>query len=460
MKPLLNAVLATLVLTACQDLAVQDQQAGSLIDLQTNPTPTGIATAAQGLFIGNRVDMPLQVILGGSQGREGWSLDPSDPGWRNVLVLFDNTTFYAGSFFMWRDTYQNIKGASVVMKATAVVTGWTDPQKAAVRGLTQTLQALDFLNVIVTRDSNGAVIDPNDSLGGAPGPIATRAQVYARIVTLLDQGQTDLVAAGTTPFPLTLSPGFAGFTTPANFLRFNRALRARAAVYTRDYPAAITALAASFLSTTSPLTLGTYYYYSTNSGDKLPSPLLFNPTGSILVAHPTLATDAQLQPGGQPDLRLTQKTIVLATPRTFNGLTSNRAFNVYKSAADPITIIRNEDLILLRAEARWFTGDKANALADIDLIRTTSGGLAPTTLTAGSPDNLFVDELLYNRRYSLIWEGGHRWIDMRRFDRLTTLPIDRASTDHVFNRWPLPSDECLNRSPQPTGCANPQPSVK
>lgn len=232
------------------------------------------------------------------------------------------------------------------------------------------------------------------------------------------------------------------------------------AVYLGDYATAITALGASFVNTASPLTLGTYYSFSTNSGDKLPSPLLYNPTGSILVAHPSLATDAQLQPGGQPDARFTNKTNLLAAPRSFNGLTSSRSFNVYKTAADPISIIRNEDLILLRAEARWFTGDKVNALADIDFIRTTSGGLAPTALTIASPDNAFVDELLYNRRYSLLWEGGHRWIDMRRFDRLTTLPLDRPATDHVFNRWPLPSDECLNRSPQPAGCTNPQPFIK
>src|SRR5260370_40419417 len=90
-----------LALPACHDLTVQDQNSGSLLDLQNSPTPVSLATAAQGLMYGSRFDSPLQVILVGSQGREGYSLDPSDPGWRNVLVLFDNTTFYAGSFFNW-----------------------------------------------------------------------------------------------------------------------------------------------------------------------------------------------------------------------------------------------------------------------------------------------------------------------------------------------------------------------
>src|SRR3982750_1589918 len=114
MKNTLKVLAAALLLSGC-DLSVTDQSAGSLVDLQNNPTPTSLATAAQGLMYGSRFDMPLQVILVGSQGREGWRLDPSDAGWRNVMVLFDNTTFYAGSFFNWRDLYKNIRQANVVL---------------------------------------------------------------------------------------------------------------------------------------------------------------------------------------------------------------------------------------------------------------------------------------------------------------------------------------------------------
>jgi len=455
------AFIATALLGAggCKSLTVEDQNSGSLIDLQNNPNPTSLATAAQGLFIGNRLDVPLWLILIGSQGREGWSLDPSDPGWRNVLVIFDNTTFYAGSFMGWRDLYQNIKQASVVLKATDAVTGLTDAQKEGIRGFAKTLMALDFLNVINTRDQAGAVIAPNEDPAGAPGPVATRAETYAKIKQLLDQGKTHLAAAGTA-FALRMSPGFAGFDTPGNFLKFNRALRARVAIYENaDYATALTALGESFLSTSAPLTLGTYYSFSTNSGDKLPSPLVYDPSGRVLVGHPSLETDAQKQADGvTPDLRFTSKLIKLAAARSFNGLTSTLAFNVYSGPTAPFPIIRNEDLILLRAEALWFTGDKVNATADLNFIRQTAGGLP--AIAQPADDAAFTDELLYNRRYSLLWEGGHRWIDARRFNRLTSLPIDRAATDHVFAYWPIPSDECINRTPQPPGCAQPTPFVK
>jgi hypothetical protein len=38
----------------------------------------------------------------------------------------------------------------------------------------------------------------------------------------------------------------------------------------------------------------------------------------------------------------------------------------------PIPLLENEELILLQAEARWFTGDKAGADADIDLVLSCS----------------------------------------------------------------------------------------
>ena len=42
-----------------------------------------------------------------------------------------------------------------------------------------------------------------------------------------------------------------------------------------------------------------------------------------------------------------------------------------------IPIIRNEELILLRAEAKFFTNDIPGAIADLNIVRTLSGGLTP-----------------------------------------------------------------------------------
>ena len=108
----------------------------------------------------------------------------------------------------------------------------------------------------------------------------------------------------------------------------------------------------------------------------------------------------------------------------------------------------NEELILLRAEARYYTGDQLGALDDLNTIRTRSGGLALITLADIATETAFLDELLYNRRWSLMFEG-HRWIDMRRFGRLNQLTID-IPTHIVATQLPVPQAECLARAQQTT----------
>ena len=50
-----------------------------------------------------------------------------------------------------------------------------------------------------------------------------------------------------------------------------------------------------------------------------------------------------------------------------------------------------------------------------------------------------ITEMLKQRRYSLFSEG-HRWVDVRRYDLLGTLPIDRPDDD-VWTEFPLPALE-------------------
>ena len=77
-------------------------------------------------------------------------------------------------------------------------------------------------------------------------------------------------------------------------------------------------------------------------------------------------------------------------------------------------MIKNEELILLRAEANIGLSDLGDAaVTDINLVRQTSGGLAPYAGAVDQPSLL--NELLYNKRYSLMYEGGHSWIDYRRY---------------------------------------------
>jgi hypothetical protein len=443
------AILTLLLSGGCNELNVPDFNNLDLGDLETNPTPAKIAQAAQGMLIGARVQMGEQngyVSLLGILGRESYNFDPADPRFITEMLigpLDGGSPAFGGNLFEF--PYRNIRNGNTLLAAVDAVAGLTDEQREATRGFVKTIQALDYLDVINTRDELGAPIDVGRDPTGEPAPIATKDQVFAHIVQLLDEGSVHLQAGGSS-FPFGLSDGFANFATPASFLTFNRALKARVEVYRGNYAAALEALDASFLDRDAPLTLGAYHSYSTRSGDLQNQ--LFDPTGRAILAHPSIITDAQLGPDGTPDAR-TSKVAPLPEPRTVQGITTDLVFTIYESNIDPIPIIRNEELILLRAEANLGLDNLTAALDDIDFIRQSSGGLAaysgPVTHSA------LLDELLYNKRYSLLFEGGHSWIDARRYGRLEALP--RALPAHnFFSHFPFPEAECLARAQAPPGC--------
>jgi hypothetical protein len=319
----------------------------------------------------------------------------------------------------------------------------------------KTIIAMELLTQIRVRDQVGIVVAVSTVRGAPLGAIVTKDAGLTHIVALLDEAQTHLLAAGTA-FSFQLPPGFLNLAatgstagTPANFLRLNRAIKARAEIYRQQWASALDAINASFIETTTAtaanLSRGVYHVFSTASGDIL-NPL-FDQTPTRYYVHPSILNGAQARANGQPDLRLSSKTAV-GTSRTTVTVQGTHKFMNYPTNVSPVPIIKNEELILLRAEARYNSGDPVGALADINFIRVNSGGLAPL---AGFADaNAFVDELLYNRTYSLLFEGGHRWVDARRYNRLAQLPkVNTQLQERTFPYVMLPADECTQRGNQP-----------
>jgi len=453
MRPaaLVGAAVTLLFMSACKDLVVPDYNNTSIDDLTSSPTPTKIAQASQGLLVGTRVGIGEQngyVSLLGILGRESYNFDPADPRFITEMLigpLDGGSPAFGGNLFA--APYRNIRNANLLLGALDKVVGLSAAQKSAVEGFAKTIQALDYLNVVNTRDDLGAPIDVDIGPTDAPAAIVTKAEVFAHIVSLLDDGLTALNAGGTA-FPFSVSPGFSSFSTPADFGKFNRALKARVEAYRGQYGSALTALNASFLDASAPFSLGAYQSYSTGSGDTPNA--LFDPAGRAILAHPSIVTDAENKPNGTLDNRVLAKVAKLPDTRTVQGISTDWVFTIYNSNTAPIPIIKNEELILLRAESRFFTGDAAGALSDINLVRTSSGGLAPRGPFTSNAD--FIAELVKQRRYSLLFEGGHRWIDARRFGLLSTLP-KALPTHSIMSRFPFPEAECLARVPAPSqGC--------
>jgi hypothetical protein len=335
--------------------------------------------------------------------------------------------------------------------------GMTPAEKEATLAYAQTLMAYDLLRALNTRWDNGIPIDVDIDPTGPPAAIVDTATAFTHIYNLLDSAATHLTNVGDAPFPFQMSAGYAGFDRTLTFLTFNRALKARVAVYRSDFAGALTALSGSFINTTLPLNLGlgVYHTFSSAPGDSTNN--LFDPQSRALVVYPSFATDVQFQDpptNSVPDQRFTNKVLPLAPPHTSTGLSSGFANNVYKSPSDPVPVIRNEELILLRAEANIGLGNLATAVNDINLIRVNSGNLPAYSGAVTQP--ALLAELLYNKRYSLFFEGGHRWIDLRHYGLLNTLAVEvtGSGTRHRFIRFPFPTNECLGRSPAPaSGCA-------
>src|SRR5688572_17981312 len=336
-----------LVAAVCNDLVVPDYNNTSLDDFVTNPTPTKVAQASQGLLVGTRVGIGTQngyVSLLGILGRESYNFDPADPRFITEMLigpLDGGSPAFGGNLFA--APYRNIRNANILLGVVDNVVGLTAEQKSAVKGFAKTIQALDYLHVINTRDDLGAPLDVNINPTGDPAPLVAKAEIFAHISSLLDEGLTDLQAGGTA-FPFALSPGFAGFNTPATFGQFNRALKARVEAYRGNYAAALTAVNASFIDPAASLSLGVYHSFTTGSGDIQNT--LFDPTGRAILANPSIVTGAERKPDGTLDTRVLEKTEPLPEPRTVQDITTDFVFTIYNSNVAPIPIIRNEELIL------------------------------------------------------------------------------------------------------------------
>jgi hypothetical protein len=390
----------------CEDLEFPDPNAPST-DVAT------VQTLVTGAEAGMRSSYGLYLREVSTVGRETYYLEPADPRYTGELL---RGPLDPGGFLVyspWAARYSVIANCRILMTKFADDAGAT--------GFAKTIEAYQLSLVLSMQNENGCKIAPYN---GLESDFVTKAAGWAEVVALLDGGYTDLNSAGSS-FSFTLSSGFSGFDTPATFKKFNRALRARVAVYLDDWSTALTALDNSFMNDPGDMSLGVYHVYSSGQGDQS-NGMYANPTGSFvrLMAHPSFETDADV---GDP--RFSSKVIERDTEITYDGLTSDLAPTIWTGDYDPVAIIRKEELVLLKAEAN--IGNGGDGLTEINVVRAehgldprTEGGLA---------------KLLHEKRYSLFLEG-HRWVDMRHYGLLGDLPLDR-DLDQVFESYPKPETE-------------------
>jgi hypothetical protein len=452
----IQAALGAVLVVSCNNFDVQNLNAPTAETLTGSPSRAVLARTAIGLQTQTFTNIGAIIQQWGIYGREGWNLlgndpretgeevrGPQDPGGRAGAI-------WAGEYGAIRSI--NAYKAAVVNPSAGLA---ANEIKAGL-GFAETLEAYHFHLLAIRSGPTGIPIDVDHPISDPPAPLVTMDAAMTATSALFDQGLADLQAGGSA-FPFTFVGGYDGFTTPTTFAKVNRGLAAKLLVHratftncTACWAQASTAIDQSFITTAGlpgSLSMGVYFGF-TSAASETPNPITEDLSSTRYWVHPSIISGAQLRANGDTDLRLTTKTALGSAPRTLNNLTGTYKPVMYN---DPVTKganldadipwLTNEELILLRAEIRWHTGNKAGAIDDINLIRVNSGGLAPTTLTAASSDDAFTTELLYNRLYSLMWTQGTRWIDARRYNRTATLPLDRAG-DVVHPNMLIPSAEC------------------
>jgi hypothetical protein len=464
---ILLTVLGAAAVAGCSDKTLQLTNPNSATISGASADPAALQLSATGLLSGYRSPRTGQMSGLGRLGRESYVFTPQEG--RNTTNYLIGITVAGGKqeldpagFITATWNYNALRDIYNFKNAVAANATLTAAQKAAATGFAQTFEAAQLLGIIVTTDTLGLITQINAD-PTQPAPFVSRDSAYKYILATFDAAKTNL-AAGGAAFPFTLHSGFTGFNTPTTFTKFVNAIEARAAA---DYATsgggaaawakAQTALAGSFLdltaTTAAGFNAGVYHVYSSATGDALSS--LDPVTNTTLYAHMSYLADAQLKADGTPDNRVAAKLknnlpsrqgpVSAAGP---SSASSTLGFIIYPTSAASVPAVRNEELILLNAEVQLGLGNVAGAIASLNITRVNSGGLPPSTLTPASSASAVIDQILYEKRYSLMFEAL-RWVDMRRYGRLNQLPLDIASgpnKNFVAVVTPIVQGECLTRA--------------
>lgn len=447
-KSILLALLVFIVAAACTIDERVDPNGASLNSVLTDATFTELNNLVTGIEARMRNGFDVYVTATGTISRELYLFD-ADP--RNLTDLvglendqgenreLDNNSFYLTS--PYNNRYRVIKNCNILLEAVDNASvEVTEANRNGYRGYANTIIAYELLLVLNLLDENGIRVDTSDP--DNLGDFVTKEAAFTEIVRLLDLAVTQLGQAGS-EFSFALTPGFTGFNTPATFTEFNRAIKARVEIYRGDADAALTALGESFFDLDGDLSVGPKHVFSTAGPDILNN--LFKipqQSGDQIIANNDFINSA-----APNDLRVQRKTVVRDDAVSLGGFSGTHETRLYASSTSPIDITRNEELVLIYAEANIMLNTAASlteAVEALNIIRTAAGiGAYGGTVDQAA----LTTEMLDQRRYSL-WAEGHRMIDLRRYDRLNTdfvvldTNIDPDSGEElsqvIFTQFPIP----------------------
>lgn len=390
--PIYTLITGLLFVTSCELQDIPDANNPSVSSVTSNATVGQLQNLITGLESRSKEYVGTASNAFGTFDRDIWYFNGADPRnvqyWTGQAEAVPSSTFY-GVDAAYTGPYSAIKQANVL-------------------------------------------IDPLN-----PGPFVSYTEALTAIKKILDEGYTALSNAGST-LPFTLTKGYTDFNTPAGLGKVNRALAARVAIYQKDWQGALDALSKSFFNLNGDLNIGPAHVYGN-------PPETYNPLYFVLdasynsgaVVHPSLIADA-LPGDSRVKTKFFHRTTPLVSTAGKVALSSEYQDKRWADATSPIKYIRNEELVLIYAEASAQLNKTVDAVTAINIIRS-SANLAPYT---GATDlGSLITEILFQRRYSLWFEpAAHRWIDLRRYGRLNEIPV-ALDKGVVFTQLAIPISE-------------------
>lgn len=457
MKRYTSIILAAAAMTAaaCKDNPVANPIDAPTVDELSGPlTPPTLQFLVTGVLAQDRASANTfsYAIETGILGRDVYRIDASEPRFVSETLGGnpDPGSFAGGGGFAGYYTAIRAANTLILSLANAPATAFSSADVSAARGFLRTIKAIDYWRVIELRDTVGAPIQTDDI--HAVTPIRCKTAVLAYIAALLDSANDDLVAAGSgASVTFTLPSGFRSFgrnySSVDNLILFNRGWKGKIDFYRgmdhqNPQPALFTtaiaeiteALGGAAPGAVPPSTFGTgaYYVFVPGGAENTPNTI----SDSKIGLNP-LVKDS-VQAGDTRASKIVSRSRIsnfgLTTTITYVGAVASTA-----NQARPLAILRDEELVLLRAQAEIEAGQLANAILDINDVRTNYGLLAlplpPDKTTA-------INELLYEKRYSLLFEGPMRWEDLRAYGRLNATYLRKELATDPFNAsLPLPRAE-------------------
>jgi hypothetical protein len=406
------------------------------------------------------------LLYGETMARNSARIDPNEPRYINELIAvpIDNSDFIGSSG--WTPGFQTARASNQLLTGTAI-TAMAPGDQAAVRGLIQTIKALDYIRIMQLRDSLGSPIQSNDP--SAIDPFRTKGAVLAYVAAVLDSGYANLTAGGVDATePIVLPSGYTtngDYSKTANLALFNRGLAGEVAVmrgFDRQTPCAscfATAITALNLAlgpsgatpTVTQLGQGPYYEYNPAAPESFSNPMVDN--------HIFLTTNF-VNSIAAGDLRSSKIVKAAASSATVSGL----QLTMRDPITDPsitanltrtIPLRRLADFYLFRAQAEAETGNLPGATADVNAVHVAVGGLSRVATFANVAAAR--QGILYEMRYSLIYEGPFHINALREYALLNKAYVTQAgmptltsdpghANDPLQTAIPIPSGEVAARN--------------